>query len=173
MANSDMSRCTPPPPTWLLALTVAAGMALVLIFKVPGIFLVLGLLGFVFLANRRTDDIEIDALASSIALSAEDIGDVIAEFDAFCSAPDARNLEDRTLLRPALADRDSTIPEILQFHEDYANAQRFLHRLPARLAAPLSVSQAERLLRITDERAELLRVSWLEARRAAREHGPS
>lgn len=173
MTHSDMSRHTTPPPAWLLALTVAAGMALILIFKVPGIFLALGLLGFVFLASKRTDDIEIDALVSSIALSAEDIGDVLAEFDAFCNAHDAHNLEDRTLLRPALADRDSTIPEIVQFHEDYANAQRYLHRLPARLTAPLSVNQAERLLRITDERAELLRASWLEARRVAREHGPS
>ncbi|QGU02215.1 hypothetical protein CKALI_06765 [Corynebacterium kalinowskii] len=171
--NPDVPRHSSHTPWWLLSLALVAGLWLVIVFKVAGAFLALGLLGIVILASRRPDAIEIDALASSISLSAQDINDTLVEFDQFCSSPDAKNLEDRTFLRPALADKDSSVPAIAQFHEDYANAQRFLHRLPARLAGSLSVKQAERLLTITDERAELLRQSWLQARQAAREIGPS
>lgn len=171
LPHPDAPRHSSNTPWWLLTLALVVSVWLILIFKVAGAFLAIGLLGLMVLVSRRPDAIEIDALASSISLSAQDISDVLEEFDKFCTGTDATSLEDRTLLRPALADKDSTIPEIAQFHEDYANAQRFLHRLPARLAGPLTVRQGERLLDITDERAELLRRSWLEARRVARERG--
>ncbi|QMV85477.1 hypothetical protein HW450_01625 [Corynebacterium hindlerae] len=156
-------------PWWLIALSLLGCMWLIFTLKTVGLLLSLGIIGMLMVASRRRPDaVEIDALRASILLSAQDITDVLDEFDQFCTSPDAQHLEDRTLLRPALLERDSVNPDIAGFHEDCANAQRFLHRLPARINAPLSVSQAERLLAITDDRAASLRESWITARRVAR-----
>lgn len=172
-SNRYIPRRTNNLPWWLLTFALLLCTWLIVLFKLPGVLLSLGIMGLLMISTRRPDAIEIDALISSISLSAEDISDVIKEFDEFCQSPDAKHLEDRTLLRPSLLDRDSEVTAIMQFHEDYANAQRFLHRLPARLSGEMSVKQAERLLAITDDRAKILRQSWLDARQAARKLGPS
>lgn len=154
-------------PWWALAIAVLIGLWLVVTFKLLGV--VIAACTIALLAwSMRPRVLEIDAVVASIQLSCQDIEDVLTEFDNFCTGQDPRNVEDRVLLRPALLDRDSTDPQIAGFHEDYANNQRFLHRMPARLGAPLSLRQAQRLLDLTDERAEALRTSWLQARRAAR-----
>lgn len=156
-------------PWWIYLATLLLSLWLIFYLKHIGVILVIGIVGLLaVLSSRRPDALEIDALVASIQLSAQDITDVLDEFDDFASSEQARHIEDRTFLRPALLEQDSRVPAIAGFHEDYANAQRFLHRLPARLSANLSVSQAERLLDITDDRAATLRQSWIDARRAAR-----
>ncbi|MEJ5996923.1 hypothetical protein [Corynebacterium sp. H130] len=160
-------------PWWLLTLAFLLCIWMMVTLKVSGVLLSIGVAGLLLIATRRPDGLEIEAIVASIQLSAEDLADVISDFDRFCTSPDVQSLEDRTLLRPALMDRDTQVPEIATFHEDVANAQRFLHRLPARLAGELSVKQAEKLLMITDERVAALRESWLSARRAARDIGPN
>ncbi|MEJ5927085.1 hypothetical protein WG915_00450 [Corynebacterium sp. H128] len=159
-------------PVWLLLPVLAVCLLLIWLLKVPGLVLSLVILGlFANAYSRRAGAGELSATLAAIELSARDISDVLDEFDEFCTGADAEQLADRTLLRPALADKDCTVPAIASFHEDYANAQRYLHRLPARLAAPMSQHQAAHLLEITDERAAVLRQSWVAARRAARELG--
>lgn len=158
-------------PWWALTLALVASIWLILTFKVAGAFLALGVLGLTVIASRRPDAIEVQAIVASIRLSSEDISAVLDEFDAFRTGPGPDDMEDRLFRRPALLDPDSAVPEIAAFYDDMANAQRFLHRLPARLAGKLTVRQADRLLAITDDRARHLQQSWHSARRAAWEIG--
>ncbi len=157
-----------------VGLTVIASIALIVLLKIPGLIISFLLAAAMWLmASARPDASEHAALRSSIELSAEDIRDVMAEFERFETSMEPEVLADRTLHRPALLDLDTADEDIEAFHYNYSCAARFVRRLPARLANPMmSTSQLEHLLSITDQRAAELKESWLAARRAAQRLGP-
>ncbi|APT92374.1 hypothetical protein CPHO_05110 [Corynebacterium phocae] len=159
--------------TLSVVLTFVACVALVLLLKVPGVIISIFLAAAVWLmATARPAASEEAALRTSIQLSAEDLRDVMEDFERFETSPSAEALADRTLHRPALLDLDVVNPEIEDFHHQYTSAARYLNRLPARLADPtLTPSQLEKLLNVTDQRADDLRESWMRARRAAKALG--
>lgn len=159
---------------WLLAGTVAACAVVLIWFRLQGLILLLPILLVAIMVLRyRPDATEVNALRSSILLSAEDISDVLDEYNRFAGDSDAEALADRTLHRPALLDQDCAHPDIEEFHYQRSTARRFLNRLDARLANPdLEISQLEILLSVTDERALELKESWLAARQAAQRLGP-
>lgn len=159
---------------WVLLLVLASCVAVLGIFRLQGLLLLLPIAAVaLFVVTKRPDTSETLALRSSIALSAEDIQDVIHEFDHFATGTDAESLADRTLNRPALLDLDCTDGDITAFHHQYATARRFLGRLDARLANPdLDISQLEALLQVTDLRALEIKETWLAARQAAQRLGP-
>lgn len=176
-----MSKNALPPGSsgdWSRRLVIPAivvGSLLILLWlRWPGLILIALVLGITYVMLRfRPNASETTALRSSIILSAEDISDILREFDDFSDSPDPDALADRTLHRPALLDLDCADPDIESFHYQYSTAQRFLSRLDARLASPdLDVAQLENLLSVTDRRALELRESWLAARQAARRLGP-
>lgn len=161
---------------WLtLAIVVLCCIGLVWRLLVPGALLSLILLVLTFLLlRRRPDAYEHKALRTSIALSAEDVEDVLAEYERFSCSPDTDCLADRTIHRPALMDQDCTDADISDFHYQRTSSRRFLRRLNARLADPtLEIQQLETLLSVTDKRAAALRAAWLRARQAAQRIGPS
>ncbi|MDO5511319.1 hypothetical protein [Corynebacterium sp.] len=174
MPDRMLIRPEPPRQRWILAIILAACVAVLVIFRLQGLLLILPILAVALLVmSRRPDGAETLALRSSITLSAEDIEDIIAEFDRFAAGTDTESIADRTLTRPALLDLDCRDPDIAAFHHEYATARRFLSRLDARLAADsLEVSQLETLLTVTDMRALELREAWLAARQAAQRLGP-
>ena len=173
MPDRMLIKPNPPRQRWILLLIIAACVAVLVIFRLQGLLLILPILAVAMLVmSRRPDTTETLALRSSITLSAEDIEDVIAEFDRFATGTDAEAIADRTLNRPALLDLDCTDPDIAAFHHEYATARRFLSRLDARLAAEnLEVSQLETLLTVTDMRALEIKETWLAARQAAQRLG--
>lgn len=159
---------------WILLIILASCVAVLGIFRLQGFLLLLPIAAVaLFVVTKRPDTTETLALRSSIALSAEDIEDVIHEFDHLASGTDAEAIADRTLSRPALLDLDCADGDIAAFHHQYATARRFLGRLDARLANPdLDVSQLEALLQVTDLRALEIKETWLAARQAAQRLGP-
>lgn len=160
-------------PVWPYLVIGLSCVLLVLWLKGPGLILALMIAGAVLLVRqRRTLTPEIASLVTSIRLTAEHITDVRDSWETFREGSDAEALADRTLTRPALADPDCGDPDIERFHFEMNNAGRFLHRLESRLQAPLSVSQLETLLRVTEERALEIEDSWLRARKAAQRLGP-
>ncbi|MDO5669508.1 MAG: hypothetical protein Q4G50_05845 [Corynebacterium sp.] len=164
-----------PHRQWLvLAIILLACVAVLGIFRLQGLLLIIPILVVAaFVMTRRPDTRETTALRSSILLSADDIRDVVAEFERFADSPDTTAIADRTLARPALLDLDCTDPDIAAFHHAYATARRFLGRLDARLAnESLEVPQLESLLQVTDMRALELKETWLAARQAAQRLGP-
>lgn len=164
-----------PNRRWLVLLTVVVSSLIILsILRVQGLLLVVPIVAVAVLAvGRRPDMSETAALRSSIALSAEDIQEVVDEYDHFSSSPAADQMADRTLMRPALVDPDCADPDVAAFHHEYATARRFLSRLDARLAKnSLSIPQLEALLKVTDARALAIRESWIAARQAAQRLGP-
>lgn len=170
---------TPPPPNagsrnlWLLLVAVCC---LLLVVWLRGYGLLLSLpiiLMTIVLVRHRPDEPEAKALRSSISLSADDIRDVIDDYEFFADSPDTDAVADRTLHRPALLDQDCDHPDIEAFHFQRMTNRRFLNRLDARLAADLSVSELEQLLNVTDRRALELKEAWLMARRSAKQLGDS
>ena len=163
--------------TRLAAFVVIASATIVLVglLKHFGLILaaILAISLWVFTRSTPEGD-ESQSLRASIALSAEDIRDVIAEFDAFAYGTDADAIADRTLRRPALIDLDFYHEDIDAFHFQYSSSQRFLRRLAQQLRKPtLAVADLEHLLEVTDNRAAELRESWLLARRTAFRLGPN
>lgn len=160
---------------WVLVATAAACVVVLVMFRLQGLILLVPILLVALMVLRyRPDATEVTALRSSISLSAEDLRDVLDEFDRFSDDADADALADRTLHRPALLDQDCSDPEIEEFHYQQATARRFLNRLEARLANPdLEIGQLETLLSVTDQRVLELRESWLTARQAAKRLGPN
>lgn len=154
-----------------LALLLAAVTAVVLVvtLKLPGVILAFLVCGALWLiAGARPDASEHAALRASIALTVEDITDVIQDYTTFATSEDSDALADRTLHRPALVDVDCTNPSIEAFHYEMHGAQRFLRRLNARVNAPdVETNELESLLKVADERAAELKETWLAARRAA------
>lgn len=164
-----------PKRRWWILLMIIIGVLLILtILRWQGILLILPIAAIaVLVVGKRPDSSETLALRSSITLSAEDIQDVIDEYDTFATAPDTEYMADRTLMRPALLDPDCADSEIAAFHHEYATARRFLGRLNARLAKnDLDIAQLEALLTVTDARALEIRESWISARQAAQHLGP-
>ena len=129
--------------------------------KLPGVFIAALLIAAALLMlHTRPDASEQAALRSSIRLSAEDIEDVLAEYEDFRSSEAAEKIADRTLYRPA-------------FHYEISGARRFLRRLNLRVnAEEVSTNELESLLKVTDGRARELKETWLSARRAAFALGP-
>ena len=124
-----------------VGLTVIACVALIVLLKVPGLIISFLLAAAAWLmSSARPDATEHQALRSSIQLSAEDIRDVMDEFEKFETSMDPDALADRTLHRPALLDLDTSNEAIEGFHYQYATASRYLKRLPGRLANPIPVS---------------------------------
>lgn len=158
--------------TVLFALVALCCLALVFWLRFYGVVLSIPiLLMAVFLIRNRHDAPETDALRSSISLSAEDITTVLEDYEYFAESPETDAVADRTLQRPALADKDCTQPDIEDFHFQCHTNRRFLSRLQARLSGELSVAELEQLLNVTDRRALELKESWLLARRSAKRLG--
>lgn len=168
----------PDPPRWykglLWAFVAAVCLALILQFKAMGLVIAVVLVAAIaiFSASRRLDT-ESEVIKSSVRLAADEISAVLDNFDTFLTGNSAEALADRTLHRPELANPDSTNPDIEKFYYLYASNVRYLHRLEARLQQALTVTQADHLLSITDQRALELQEAWLAARRAAYQLGPS
>lgn len=157
---------------WLGLIAVSC-LVLVLWLRAYGLVLAIPIIAITALLLRhRHDAPETDALRSSIILSAEDIEDVIGEFDRFANSPDTDAMADRTLNRPALLDQDSEHPDIEKFHFHCQTNRRFLNRLEGKLTTDLSVEELEQLLAVTDRRSMELKESWLLARRSAKRLGP-
>ncbi|MDD7582311.1 hypothetical protein ACEE23_05915 [Corynebacterium sp. 32222D000AT] len=156
-----------------IVLTIIAAAFLIGLLKVVGLIVALLLAGAVWvMLSMRPDAHEHRVLRSSIQLSAEDITDVMDEFDHFSNAQDADTIADRTLHRPALLDYDCGDEAVERFHYQYASARRFLNRLNARLASTeLETQDLESLLRVTDQRALDIKESWINARRSAQRLG--
>ncbi|MDK2582028.1 hypothetical protein MFL68_000395 [Corynebacterium sp. BWA136] len=142
--------------------------------KIPGLFIAALLIAAALLMlYTRPDASEQAALRGSIRLSAEDIEDVIAEYEDFQSSEAAEKIADRTLYRPALLDLDCSDPSIEAFHYELSGARRFLRRLNLRVnAEKVSTNELDSLLKVTDGRARELKETWLSARRAAFALGP-
>lgn len=173
--NDKPRRPVPSEVRWPLVVIVVSCLVILVWFKWQGLLLILPILTIAaFVLSKRPDSTEVLALRSSIALSSEDIEDVLAEFDHFSTGTETDSLADRTLFRPALLDPDNDDPDIQAFHHHQATARRFISRLDARLANPsLEVGQLETLLHVTDQRALEIKESWLLARLAAKRLGPS
>ncbi|MFS0223012.1 hypothetical protein ACL1FW_01420 [Corynebacterium striatum] len=156
-----------------IALAVVAAVALIGTLKLSGLFIALLVASAMWLlASRRPDASEHSALRTSIDLSADDIRDVIAEYDDFCNSESTDSIADRTMYRPALLDLDCVDPTIEAFHYELGGAKRFLRRLETRVYRnDIETDELESLLKVTDERATELRETWLAARRAAHSLG--
>lgn len=162
----------PRPPRWPIVIIGACCLVLVLWLKLPGLVLATMIITAVFCFTQlRPDSPEVSSLRTSIRLSADEITEVQEEWGNYLNGSDTDSLADRTLHRPALADPDCNDPTIEKFHFEISNANRFLHRLDARLNAGPTVPQLEGLLKVTDERALNIRESWLAARKAAHRLG--
>ncbi|MFR9928701.1 hypothetical protein ACL1IY_01385, partial [Corynebacterium striatum] len=138
-----------------IALAVVAAVALIGTLKLSGLFIALLVAGAMWLlASRRPDASEHSALRTSIDLSADDIRDVIAEYDDFCNSESTDSIADRTMYRPALLDLDCVDPTIEAFHYELGGAKRFLRRLETRVYRnDIETDELESLLKVTDERA--------------------
>lgn len=158
----------------IILILIISTLVILSALRLQGLLLILPIAALAVLAvGKRPDTSETTALRSSITLSAEDIQDVIDEFDAFSTSPAAEHMADRTLSRPALLDPDCADPDVSAFRHEYATARRFLGRLDARLVKNnLDVPQLESLLHVTDARALAIREAWLAARQAAQRLGP-
>ena len=143
-------------------------VALVGWLKVTGVMLagVIMMLAY-FVLHQKGNPSEAEALRTSIRLSAEDIKDVLDEYEEFLTGTDPDRQADRMLHRPALADPDCGDGDIEAFFFASQTARRFLTRLDARLAADLSVAQLDSLLSVTDRRALEIKEHWVTARRSA------
>lgn len=158
---------------WLGLIAVSC-LVLILWLKAYGLVLAVPIIAITALILRtRHDAPETDALRSSIMLSAEDIADVIQDFDHFAGSPHTDAIADRTLNRPALLDQDCSHPDIENFHFQCQTNRRFLNRLEAKLTTDLSVAELDQLLGVTDRRALEFKESWLLARRSAKRLGPN
>lgn len=175
MPDSMLIRPEPDRRWWALTVIVVSCLIILVLFRAQGLLLIVPIAAVAALVMlKRPDTSETLALRSSILLSAEDIADVVAEFDRFSTGIDTESIADRTLNRPALLDLDCDDADIARFHHEYATALRYLHRLSARLANEnLEVSQLETLLNVTDVRALELKEAWLAARQAAHRLGPN
>ncbi|WP_018297969.1 hypothetical protein [Corynebacterium lubricantis] len=163
----------------VLAFTLAIMVAVLFIarFGVAGIAIavVIGI-GAIYIARRSagSSDPEITGLRASLAITRDDINDVIDEYDTFLHGSSTEAIADRTLHYPALAEDNSEEPAIVDFKLRVSAARRFSSRIDAHLADPtLSKEALERLLAVSDERVAELALSWADARRAAKRLGPS
>lgn len=158
-----------------MALSIMACAILVFVLKGPGIIISCVLFFAAWLmVNARPDASEHKALRASIRLSAEDITDVLKEYETFSTAVDTDSVADRTLHRPALCDRDCNDPDIEAFHYQHSTAQRFLNRLGHKLDhSDMEIAELENLLKVTDQRALDIQEAWLNARRSAFKLGPN
>lgn len=116
---------------------------------------------------------EANALRSSIELACEDIQDILDQYTQFATSNDPDSLADRTLHRPELLNPDSEDPNISQFHLEAHAARRFINRMTAKITDPsLDVRELEQFLEVADQRCSNLKLSWIDARRAAKRLGP-
>ncbi|PFG28555.1 hypothetical protein [Corynebacterium renale] len=158
----------------LIILVCITGMGLVYSLKALGFVLAVGLgvLAYILWKQWAPEHAEAQRLRLAIADTADEIRDVLAEFDRFCHDPSPEYLADRTLYRPELTNADTRDECIGQFHFVRGTAERYLTRLDAHLASPrILVPQLEKLLTLTDQRLYQLQWSWTEARARARELG--
>ena len=153
---------------------IVAALVVLSVLRLPGLIICLIILPLaLFMLYSRPDASEQNALRSSISLSADDIQDVVEEYEHFALSSEAEAIADRTLHRPALLDKECQDPAVEQFHYQLSTAKRYLNRLDARLEkSNMETTEFEQLLTITDQRALELRESWLVARRAALALGP-
>ena len=158
-----------------MSVLIASFALLVLWLKMAGVILALAILGaLIVLLPRYDTPPEVVALRDSLAIARDDIAETLSLYDDLRTGMSAEAIADRTLYFPALADRGTTHPAIQDFHLRADAARRFIQRVDALLASnELDRTQLERLISIADERAASLAASWQEARRAAREIGPS
>lgn len=126
-----------------------------------------------FIFRQDPDTAENDSLRQSIDASAQDIRDLLSEYDSFLYSGEPNHLADRTLYRPALADEACRITEIRSFFQQVRRSRRFLSRLDGQLKGKHNLSYLERLLAMTDHRYQELRAAWESARQVARLHGAS
>lgn len=157
------------------ALVLAAVVLLVVVLKLPGFFLSVALIAAVVMIGRRYQlSPEVESMQASLRLARDDIAEILASFDDLQHGASAAAVADRTLHFPALANPDMSVPAINEFLLRASSARRFIARVDSYLDSPVvDRPQLERLISVADQRAFELQVAWDEARRAAREIGPS
>lgn len=167
--DRDLSRAL------LGALVLAAVVLLVLTLKLPGLLLsVLLVIGAILLARRLQADPEVLAIRSSLQYARDDIAEVLDAYEKLQNGATAADIADRTLYYPALANPDSSVPQVNEFLLRASSARRFLERVDGYLESPTTdKAQLERILTVADERAFELQEAWDDARRAAKEIGPA
>ncbi|MHA2789165.1 hypothetical protein ACXZ66_08495 [Corynebacterium sp. S7] len=163
----------------VLAFTLAIMVAVLFIarFGAPGIAVsvIIGIVTLYFARRSAvTSDPELNSLRASLAITRDDLNDVIGEYDNLLHGTSTEAIADRTLYYPALAADYSNDPTIEDFKLRVKSARRFSSRLDTHLSDPmLNRETLERLLTISDERVAELTASWDDARRVAKRLGPS
>ncbi|AZA11604.1 hypothetical protein [Corynebacterium gerontici] len=164
----------PKQPNWPLWLIIGGCAVLVLWLRWEGVVLA-AIIAAITAAvmHFRPDSAEVETLRASVLLSIEDIQAVLSDYEHFLHGTDPEAIADRTMLRPALADETSVVPEIERFHELRVAAERFCARVQVRFDdADMSVAHLEGLLQATDRRAAELQQAWTQARHVARKLAP-
>ena len=167
--DKDLSRAL------LGALVLAACVLLVLALKLPGLLLsALLVIGAILISRRVQADPEVLAIRSSLQYARDDIAEVLAAYDQLQNGAAASDIADRTLYYPALANPDSSVPQVNEFLLRASSARRFLERIDGYLeSTSTDKAQLERILTVADERAFELQEAWDDARRAAKDIGPA
>lgn len=157
------------------ALVLAAVVMLVVMLRLPGLILsVLLVVGVVLFFRHYEKSPEIAAMQTSLSYARDDICEILDAYEQLQTGASAADIADRTLYFPALANPDNTVPEVNEFLLRASSARRFVARIDAYLEDPtVDRAQLERLITIADQRALELQTAWDDARRAAREIGPS
>lgn len=172
MSDRDFNE-KPNTPNWPLWLIIGGCVVLVVWLRWEGVVLAAIIAAITAAVMRfRPDSAEVETLRASVLLSMEDIQAVISAYEHFLHGTDSEAIADRTMLRPALADETSMVPEIEHFHELRVTAERFCARAQVRLESGMSVAHLEGLLQATDRRAVELQQAWTQARHAARKLAP-
>ncbi|OFT86068.1 hypothetical protein [Corynebacterium sp. HMSC29G08] len=156
-------------------LVLVAVVMLVVLLRLPGLVLSALLVAIVGLIGRRYQPHpEVEAMRASLGYARDDICEILDAYNQLLNGASAADVADRTLHFPALANPDNSVSEINEFLLRASSARRFLSRIDAYLEDPtVDRAQLERLLTIADQRAAELEIAWDDARRAAREIGPS
>lgn len=167
--NRDLSRAL------IGALVLAAVVLLVFTLKLPGLMLsALLIIGAILLVRRVQIDPEVLAIRSSLQYARDDIAEVLDAYELLQHGASASDIADRTLHYPALANPDSSVPQVNEFLLRASSARRFLERIDGYLeSTSTDKAQLERILTVADERAFELQEAWDDARRAAKDIGPA
>lgn len=173
MANQKPKRSTEGAIWLTLALVVA--ILLATRFGWTGLILgcVIAAVAFIGYWNSTMDP-EVESLKASLRVARDDIEQIVDEYHEFLNGSSTDALADRTLNYPELANPNSKLPAVEDFHLRLGSARRFISRVDAHLLNDdLDRHSLERILSIADQRAADLAESWTDARKAARRRGPA
>ncbi|WJY68240.1 hypothetical protein [Corynebacterium auris] len=160
-----------------LGIGVIIAVCLVLVATLRGAGIILAVVvvacGLVYM-RRSLNDPETASLQASLTIARDDIADILAQYDTLLHGAAPEAIAERTFYFPALADPGCEHPTIQDFQLRASAARRFVARVDTHLTAgDLDRAQLHRLIAVADERALELATAWRDARRAAREIGPS